>query len=109
MIQSHQSLTILKAIQILLSFIPFIWVLLFCANVWSGVGDDYVFWRITFVGMLIALHSVWICILVTLIISMINRKFTYQRTYLFVFLLSVLACVFIIKVDPGGYFSRFIY
>lgn len=63
----------------------------------------YVLGQISFLSFLAAFHSIWIWVLITSVISLIQQKFVCEKRSLIVFLLGATILLLIVVADPGGY------
>ena len=95
---------IAKKIQLLLGIIPVIWVLFFLGYVL--LKDNILINYLAFVLFIAAFHSIWIWLLFTVIISILEKKVFYQKLPLILFILGIVSFILIVTIDPGGYWER---
>jgi hypothetical protein len=97
---------IFKTTQILLSYIPIMWVYLFTLFILSiKFFNSHYISEQTLAFFIISFHAIWICMLITLVLSLLKRKFDYPKREFFFYSSGTLLFFAIFIFDPGHYFS----
>jgi hypothetical protein len=87
--------------QTIIGTIPIIWLIAYLGFVlFQG---NLLIWKVTFILFFVAFHSIWILCAITLILSVIRKKFIFEKKGILVFALGAALFVIIFTFDPGGY------
>jgi hypothetical protein len=95
--------------QIILGVIPALWLVIFVgyllsANYFQTAQNTFNY--LSIIMLIVAFHSIWINLLLTAVLSIISRKFIYEKFSLITYIVGGVGLLVIISIDSGKYLEK---
>ena len=95
----------IRIIQSFISLVSLLWVFIYLTFILTTSQSDanVLIGNVAFILFFITYYSIWIWFVVTLIASLVVRRFIYEKWSLGIFVVGAFFFLYIVTLDPGGY------